>query len=69
MKGFFVYMSLEIQNDLHKLRRCLDMFEAMTKIEFQTEDGQKFKITLNESLVEVIKPEMANVGNKLKSKI
>lgn len=62
-------MSLEIQNDLTKLRRCLDMFEAMVKIEFQTEDGQKFKITLNESLVDVIKPEMVNVGNKLKSQI
>lgn len=62
-------MSLEIQNDLHKMRRCLDMFEAMVKIEFQTEDGQKFKITLNESLVEVIKPEMIKVGNQLKAKL
>lgn len=60
---------LEIQNDLHKLRRCLDMFEAMTRIEFQTPDGKKFKITLNESLVEVIKPEMVNVGNKLKQNL
>lgn len=60
---------LEIQNDLHKLRRCLDMFESMIRIEFQTPDGQKFKITLNESLVEVIKPEMVNVGNKLKQNL
>lgn len=61
-------MDLETQNDLTKLRRCLDMFEAMVKIEFQTEDGQRFKITLNESLTEVIKPEMIKVGNKLKAK-
>lgn len=45
------------------------MFEAMNKIEFQTPDGQKFKIKLNESLVEVIKPEMVNVGNKLKENL
>lgn len=50
-------MSLESENDLYKLRRCLDMFEKMVNIEFQTEDGQKFKITLNESLTEIIKPE------------
>lgn len=62
-------MSLEIQNDLTKLRRCLDLFEAMVKIEFQTEDGQGFKITLNESLTEVIKPEMIRVGNELKAKL
>lgn len=47
-------MSLESENDLCKLRRCLDMFEAMVNIEFQTEDGQKFKITLKE----IIKPEI-----------
>lgn len=58
-------MGLEEQNDLHKLRRCLDMFEAMVKIEFQTECGQKFKITLNESLVDIIKPEMKRVGQEL----
>lgn len=62
-------MSLAKQNDLTRLRRCLDMFEAMVKIDFETEDGQKFKITLNESLIDVIKPEMVNVGNKLKSKL
>lgn len=62
-------MSLAEQNDLTRLRRCLDMFEAMVKIEFETEDGQKFKITLNESLIDVIKPEMVNVGNKLKSQL
>lgn len=56
---------LEIENDLHKLRRCLDMFEAMVKVEFQTEDGQRFKITLNESLVDIIKPEMKRVGVQL----
>jgi len=61
--------SLKEQNDLTRLRRCLDMFEAMVKIDFETEDGQKFKLTLNESLVEVIKPEMVNVGNKLKSQL
>lgn len=59
-------MALAEQNDLVKLRRCLDMFEAMIKIDFETPDGQKFKLTLNESLVQVIKPEMINVGNKLK---
>lgn len=62
-------MSLAEQNDLTRLRRCLDMFEAMVKIDFETEDGQKFKITLNESLIDVIKPEMVNVGNKLKSQL
>lgn len=56
---------LEIENDLHKLRRCLDMFEAMVKIDFQTEDGQRFKITLNESLIDIIKPEMKRVGVQL----
>ena len=62
-------MSLAEQNDLTRLRRCLSMFEAMVKIDFETEDGQKFKITLNESLVEVIKSEIVNVGNKLKSQL
>jgi len=61
-------MNIETQNDLTKLRRCLDMFEAMVKIEFQTEDGQRFKITLNESLTDIIKPEMIRVGNELKAK-
>jgi len=61
-------MNFEIENDLFKLRRCLDMFEAMVKIEFQTECGQNFKITLNQSLLEVIKPEMIKVGNELKEK-
>lgn len=56
---------LQIENDLHKLRRCLDMFEAMVKIEFETPDGQRFKITLNESLTEIIKPEMKRVGTHL----
>lgn len=61
--------NLPRQNDLTRLRRCLDMFEAMVKIDFETPDGQKFKITLNESLTEIIKPEMVNVGNKLKSQL
>ena len=56
---------LEIENDLHKLRRCLDMFEAMVKIDFQTPDGKNFKITLNESLTDIIKPEMKRVGHQL----
>jgi len=61
--------NLPQQNDLTRLRRCLDMFEAMVKLDFETEDGKKFKLTLNESLIEVIKPEMVNVGNKLKSQL
>lgn len=62
-------MNLPEKNDLTKLRSCLDMFEAMVKIEFETPDGKKFKLTLNESLVEIIKPEMIEIGNKLKSQI
>lgn len=61
--------NLPQQNDLTRLRRCLDMFEAMVKIDFETPDGKKFKITLNESLTKIIKPEMVNVGNKLKSQM
>lgn len=59
-------MELHKQNDLHKLRRILDMFEAMQKIKFETEICTTFKNTLNESFSSVIKPEMIEIGNQLK---
>lgn len=43
------------------------MFEAMLKIEFETEPGQEFKNTLNVAVSEVIKPEMIKLGNNLKT--
>ena len=54
------------ENDLFKLRRVLDMFDAMVKIEFETESVQEFKNTLQASVKDIIKPEMVKLGNNLK---
>ena len=54
-------MSLEIQNDLHKLKRIHEMFNAMYKTKFETEQGSDFIETLKSSIKEVILPKMVDV--------
>lgn len=59
-------MSLEIQNDLKKLRRYYDMFEHLEKIQFETDAGKETAEQIKGAINEIIKPYLVEQGNKLK---
>lgn len=48
--------SLPSKNDQTRLKRMIDMFDVMDRMEFETEAGQKFHNTMKVALDEVIKP-------------
>ncbi len=53
-------------NDQQKLKRMIEMFDAMGRIEIETEIGIEFGNTIKQSLEEIIKPSARDCYKQLK---
>lgn len=62
-------MSLEIQNDIRKIERVMEILNHIANIEFQTETGKEFKNTIQASVQEVIRPFSVDKYKELKSQL
>jgi len=56
MEGLTMQNREANQNDQTRLKRMIEMFDVMDRMEFETAEGQKFHETMKVALNEVIKP-------------
>lgn len=62
-------MYLEVQNDLRKIERTFEILNHLAKIEYQTGIGSEVKNTLDESVIEIIRPFLLEKHKQLKSEL